>query len=89
MAEQKTGFLGEVITVGEDNSVLFPSRFLEGAGINPGSRVEIFGNKEYVFIRTVETFCDICGANANVIPFGQLNVCQSDYEKLTTPRKES
>lgn len=77
--------LGVQVEVSEDGSIAFPSFLLKGAGIRPGSKVEVFGNKEYVFIRTVETYCDICGANGNVIQFGQLQVCQTDYTKLTTP----
>jgi bifunctional DNA-binding transcriptional regulator/antitoxin component of YhaV-PrlF toxin-antitoxin module len=83
MAEQQEQqFLGIVANVGEDGTIKVPSQFLESAGIRAGGKIEVFANTDTVFFRTIETFCDLCGGNANVRLVGNLNLCSACINNL-------
>jgi bifunctional DNA-binding transcriptional regulator/antitoxin component of YhaV-PrlF toxin-antitoxin module len=80
MAESR--FLGVLATVGEDGTIKIPLDKLETAGIEVGEQVEIFSNGEYVFIRAINQFCDICGINGNMTQIGNLKMCRSCIQAL-------
>jgi bifunctional DNA-binding transcriptional regulator/antitoxin component of YhaV-PrlF toxin-antitoxin module len=81
-------FLGVLVTVGEDGTIKIPLDKLETAGIEIGEQVEIFSNNEFLFIRAVNQFCDVCGINGNMTQLGNLKMCQNCIQALYERAKQ-
>jgi len=75
-------FLGVLVDVGEDGTIKVPMDKLSTAGIRPGGKVEILSNEAYLFLRTVDIFCDVCGTNGQTKKLGKLNLCPYCYENI-------
>jgi bifunctional DNA-binding transcriptional regulator/antitoxin component of YhaV-PrlF toxin-antitoxin module len=86
MAESR--FLGVLTTVEEDGYIKIPLDKLETAGIEIGEQVEVFSNNEYLFIRAINQFCDVCGINGNMKQIGNLKMCNNCIQALSEQAKQ-
>lgn len=81
-------YLGVLITVEEGGYIKIPLDKLETAGIEIGEQVEVFSNNEYLFIRAINQFCDVCGINGNMKQIGNLKMCNNCIQTLKEQFKQ-
>lgn len=67
--------LGVPVEVLADGTIKLPDDMLEFAGISKGGVVEVFADKDGVFIRTADIICDFCGINGNMEELGGKKIC--------------
>ena len=78
----KKQMLGVPATILEDGTIKLPNDMLEFAGISLGGAIEIFADKDAIFIRTADIFCDFCGQNGNMDSVGDMLVCPECLDEL-------
>lgn len=72
------------------NTIEIPTDKLETAGIKPNTRVEIFSNNQYVFIRQAENHCATCGGNnGKLVKIGIMNLCADCVDSLSKAATEA
>jgi bifunctional DNA-binding transcriptional regulator/antitoxin component of YhaV-PrlF toxin-antitoxin module len=81
-APNRQQMLGVPVVIQEDGTIKLPTTMLEYAGITKGGTVEVFANRDGVFMRTADIFCDFCGVNGNMQTIGGKNICPSCMNEL-------
>lgn len=80
--------LGLPVKIQNDGSVKLPEDMLRYAGVTVGGTVEVFANKEGLFIKNAEVFCDVCGNNGIVELIGNRRVCPNCIDEFDKKVKE-
>ncbi|EJP81069.1 hypothetical protein [Bacillus cereus] len=76
-------FLGRLIEINEEGSMIIPKDLLEYAGITEGSQVEVIGTSESLVFKTTTKRCDMCSRNSNTKQMGMFKLCERCYMSLT------
>jgi bifunctional DNA-binding transcriptional regulator/antitoxin component of YhaV-PrlF toxin-antitoxin module len=78
----KKQMLGVPVNVLADGTIKLPDDMLEFAGVLKGGTVEIFADRDGIFIRTADIICDFCGINGNMGKLGEKNICNRCLAEL-------
>jgi hypothetical protein len=88
--EETKEFLGVIVTLDENRCIQLPEDVMENAGIICGGSVEVFSNNSYLFIRTIDKKCGLCGANGgNTKKVGNIEVCQTCLDTMLNSAREN